>query len=449
MATLSLPLGSSRPGLGPPIAVQALPRAPREDGHYVFDGLGRTVASEGHGLHKYPAKFVPQIPRWALEHEPLPPGAVVLDPFAGSGTTVLEAALGGYRGIGLDTNPLSSLITLAKTAVLSTAFDPHAVVSALVAEARGKAPSLARALVPGETSLGMHRTWSNWFAARELAGLLALRHAIEDRYAARPDEEAFLLVCLSSIAKSCSLLDENQIKVRRILNKSIADPFEAFGRAVRAAAAVQTTTRARLRAAPRPMALTATAVDVPLADCSVDRVITSPPYINAVDYTMNHKYNLFLLGLLDPGHFKDHCRDYIGMTERAVRASDLVSRPEVDHPAADREVSAIWEQGTKTAYNRAFVTAQFFSGMAASFKEIARVLRPGGLAITVIGTENRVCDRIVPTAEVCEALAADAGLVRRLRFFHRVANVSSMRLNRHGTGGRVPTETICVFANDR
>jgi DNA modification methylase len=428
--------------------IREIPREPSFDGLYVFDGLGRSVVAASHGLHKYPAKFVPQIPRWALTHRALAPESVVLDPFAGSGTTVLEAALHGHLGIGVDINPLAEYITRAKTTLIPADFDALDVSLTLVADARQRVRALAAALVPNEASLGMHRTWSNWFAPSAIADLLALRDAIADRYAEQPDVRVFLMACLSSIAKSCSLLDENQIKVRRVPDKRVAEPFDAFSVVVQRAVEVQAPLRHRLSAAPAPKVIVGSATALPLHAESVDRIITSPPYINAVDYTMTHKYNLFLLGLIEPALFKRHCRSYIGMTERAVRAVDLEAMPIVGHGAADREVRALWLLGTPVARNRAFVVAQFFIGMAKAFDEMKRVLRPGGLVVSVIGNENFICARRVKTAAVCEQLAESAGLTVQLRFEHQIANVSSMRLSRNAAGGKVATEAIHVLRRD-
>ena len=68
-----------------------------------------------HLLHSYPARTIRQIPylfsqAGCLSH----PGDVVLDPFCGSGTTLLEASLASRNGVGLDANPLAVLIASVK-----------------------------------------------------------------------------------------------------------------------------------------------------------------------------------------------------------------------------------------------------------------------------------------------------------------------------------------------
>jgi len=70
-----------------------------------------------HNFHSYPAKFVPQIPRIVIE-KLSKPGDIVLDPFCGSGTTLVEAKLTGRHSIGLDINPISILSSKCKTTPL-------------------------------------------------------------------------------------------------------------------------------------------------------------------------------------------------------------------------------------------------------------------------------------------------------------------------------------------
>ena len=67
-------------------------------------------------IHPYPAKFIGDIPRALLGALPLPPKTLVFDPFAGSGTTLLEAQRRGLESVGVGLNPIACLIARVKTA---------------------------------------------------------------------------------------------------------------------------------------------------------------------------------------------------------------------------------------------------------------------------------------------------------------------------------------------
>ena len=73
-----------------------------------------------HNFHPYPAKFVPQIPRILIEAL-TDVGDTVLDPFCGSGTSLVEASILQRYSVGFDLNPIAGLISRVKTTVLSEA----------------------------------------------------------------------------------------------------------------------------------------------------------------------------------------------------------------------------------------------------------------------------------------------------------------------------------------
>jgi site-specific DNA-methyltransferase (cytosine-N4-specific) len=83
-----------------------------------FDFTNADAMYLTHSLHPYPAKFPPQLPKSILKKF-ANKGQTVLDPFCGSGTTLVEARLLGYNAIGVDVNGLSSLLSKVKATPLS------------------------------------------------------------------------------------------------------------------------------------------------------------------------------------------------------------------------------------------------------------------------------------------------------------------------------------------
>lgn len=72
-----------------------------------------------HAIHPYPAKFIPQIPRTLIDLFHHGDGSAVLDPFCGSGTTNVEAFEAGLPSVGIDLNPLATLVAKVKTTPLT------------------------------------------------------------------------------------------------------------------------------------------------------------------------------------------------------------------------------------------------------------------------------------------------------------------------------------------
>lgn len=79
-----------------------------------FDFYNEDTRYLTHSIHPYPAKFPPQLPKLILEKYSKR-NEIVLDPFCGSGTTLVEAKLLGINSIGVDVNGLSCLLSKVKT----------------------------------------------------------------------------------------------------------------------------------------------------------------------------------------------------------------------------------------------------------------------------------------------------------------------------------------------
>src|SRR4030042_2760510 len=75
-----------------------------------------------HGLCYYPARMVPQIAARLLDTYWKEPG-LILDPFAGRGTTILESLLRQHRVVGIDVNPVAIFLARAKCTLLENPLD--------------------------------------------------------------------------------------------------------------------------------------------------------------------------------------------------------------------------------------------------------------------------------------------------------------------------------------
>src|ERR671938_224445 len=72
-----------------------------------------------HGYHPYSAKYIPQIPNYLIKNFS-EKNDLILDNFAGSGTTLVESKILGRNALGVDVNPLACLISKAKTTNLQS-----------------------------------------------------------------------------------------------------------------------------------------------------------------------------------------------------------------------------------------------------------------------------------------------------------------------------------------
>ena len=107
-----------------------------------------------HSIHPYPARFIPHIPRHLIQlFQPVVNGPV-LDPFCGSGTTLVESQAKGITSFGIDVNPIAALISNVKTNPPHQEIRPLATRLVAVAEsstdsASPNIPRLAHWFSPG------------------------------------------------------------------------------------------------------------------------------------------------------------------------------------------------------------------------------------------------------------------------------------------------------------
>jgi SAM-dependent methyltransferase len=318
----------------------------------VFDAPTRAVVAEGvpyyvnafwtagqrraHPLHEisYRACFKPQLPAFFIDRL-TQPGDVVCDPFMGRGTTILQAALMGRRPIGSDANPLSLLLTHPR-------LQPPALSEI---EARLAAAPWGRGEVEREDLLAFYH-------AETLRQICALRRyllirAIDGRLDAvdgwirmvalnrlTGHSPGFFSVYTMPPNQAVSVKAQLKINARRAQSPPQRDIAELVFKKSRA-----------LLAEGAPIACDAQLVVADaarlehIADATVDLVVTSPPFLDVVDYRGDNWLRNW----------------FAGIDAESIRFSQL--RAPEDWRAMTRDV----------------------------FQELARVVKPGGHVAYEVG----------------------------------------------------------------
>jgi hypothetical protein len=403
------------------------PPAEIEPGQLFALSLSGTTTPFTHGLHRFAAKFIPQVPAWALDSFGTPSSRVV-DPFMGSGTTLVEGLVRGGTTIGVDIDPLARFIARAKVAPVD-----HDRMHRLAAElaARWRAP--AARLRPPMPDVDH---FEHWFSAPQWGWVQSLRDAIL-RLGCDDDERAFLLVVFSSTLRWVSNADDQSQKtyVSGTLRKqppSVPDVFWRFLR--RAIAGLADLNRKRHSEAVAVVPDDADATRLELAPDSVDLAVTSPPYLDSVDYPYNMMLEYFWLGPL------------LGVPDR--RSFNALRRRPIGakHPAVGGELPAALDGCVSLEVmppaRRAAATT-YFALMELHFAEMARCLKPGARYTFVIGNSQTLVN-MVPLHDALVRLAAGAGLSLERAFGYRIRR-HYMKFPRRGRGGIILIDWVLVF----
>jgi hypothetical protein len=273
-----------------------------------FDIPERERTKHVHRLHPYLGKFIPQLVEWFLTRY-FSPGDVVLDPFVGCGTTLIQANELGMPSIGIDVAEFNYRIARAKAQVYDLHRLRHEVLDA---ERRTRRWSEAKhrdtPASPTPPTARRSTYLRRWFAPRAIREILYYRHLIDSGRYVNTD---LLRILLSRAARSARLVPHDDLatpttpvpvgvpywctKHRRAclpIDNAITKIHaytEDTLRRVAAFAAVRTD-------APITV-LHADARTVDLGETRVNGIFTSPPYVGQVDYHDQHAYAYELFGL--------------------------------------------------------------------------------------------------------------------------------------------------------
>ena len=412
------------------VEVEAFPPLAEIDHGQLFGlSLSTTTTAFTHGLHRFAAKYVPQVPAWALDTF-AGRDSVVVDPFMGSGTTLVEGVLRGGTNIGVDIDPLARFIARAKVTPVD-----HERIRALAGElaARWRAPA-ARLEPPMPDIAG----FGHWFGPRQWGWVQSLREAIL-RLDCSDAERAFLLVVFSSTLRWVSNADDQSQKtyVSGTHRKNPPPVDGVFWRFLaRAVDGLADLNRKRHSESVVRIPDDADATRLGLAPHSVDLAVTSPPYLDSVDYPYNMMLEYFwlgpLLGVPDRKSFNALRRRPIGAKNPAVP---------IDLPAGLE--GSIPLEAMPPARRAAATT--YFALLAGHFEEMARVLRPGARYVFVVGNSQTLVD-MVPLHDALVRLAAEAGLSLERAFGYRIRR-HYMKFPRRGRGGIILIDWVLVFRN--
>jgi hypothetical protein len=358
----------------------------------IYEALGREP------VHPFPARMAPGIALGVMSGLE---ESLVLDPMMGSGTVLAMARANGHRGIGFDIDPLAVLISK----VWTTAFDPKEIrdeASSALQSSRSDFKNLTvadayPASADEETSRFL-RYWFDGYARRQLAALSMTIEKVGSDVARNALWCAFSRLIISKQSGASRAIDLSHSRPHRAFETAPEKPFNKFMSAVERVIA-NGIDKNSPDAGHEPSITMADARKLPLANNSVDLVLTSPPYLNAIDYLRCSKFSLVWMG-------------YRIADLRQVRTESVGTEAGDEALDDDKEVRSIidaLELRPKLEKRHERILGHYIHDMRSAVGEVSRVLSRTGKAVYVLG-ENTLRGTYIRTSAIVTKLAELAGL---------------------------------------
>lgn len=339
-------------------------------------------------VHPFPARMAPELALTRLPNA----RAHVLDQMMGSGTIPVLAGVEGHVATGFDLDPLALLI--AQTWGLPLAHDAYLEAAQAVSAEATATGSCDVPVADRETREFIDR----WFDVVAQGRLAALAAAIERQppvlYA--PLWCAFSRLIITKDRGASLARDVSHSRPHKVRDTTDFNPVASFvGSAKEVARRHATLGPDRPAAKDLDLGL-ADARALPLEDDSVDMVMTSPPYLVAIDYLRGHRMSLVWMGYTLPD-LRELRGTVIGSERSRLSATD-------DHEELLARV--LGTDASKRAYG---VLRRYVFDLASVMSETVRVVRSGGSATFVVA-DATLFSTPVAVSEIVDALARGVGL---------------------------------------
>lgn len=412
-----------------------------------------------HNWYRFVLSFPPHLVRDYLERFGVGPSDTVLDPFCGTGTTLVECKKLGIASVGIESNPMAHLASLVKV-------DWSVDASALLEYAGEVAVSTQEILDRDGSNewvgLPLLATNGNAQAQMRQLGLEQSKLLLKDSISPIPLHKTLVLLDEIDRHGESQLRRYGRLALAKALTHRVGNlkfgPEVGLGRIKDDAPVVEAWLdcmreighdigfmKERAKAPAQVHKADSREIDRALSPHSIDAVITSPPYPNEKDYTRTTRLESVILGLIrDRRELRSLKQDLIRSNTRGVYKSDTDDKEVAQHPAIMEIADAIErrriELGKTSGFERLYprVTQLYFGGMVRHLASLRTVLRPGAKLAYVVGDQASYLRVMIRTGQILADLAQSLG--------YRVIDIDLFRTRPSTVTGEQLREEVVLLA---
>ncbi len=346
------------------------------------------LASRVHRWFRLTPSFGPDLVNKILNDMNTPHGAVVLDPFAGAGTTLIEAKLEGHTAIGFEINPLLHFVCKAS---LEWSLDSDGLRDNLTRIGETFAQQRANASGRSLDQLGysappIHNVY-RWWRSDVLLDLLLLLDSIRSCISEPKRAQFFQMAVAGVLVPDLTNVTLGRLQLHFIDRSShdirVWDTFEAHvKRMISDLEDVRQLSEIGQAEVHNVDSLNLPVMSLP----HVDRVVTSPPYPNRYSYVWNTRPHLYLLGFFRSA--KDSSQldlNTVGGTWGTATSVLSKGRVEPALKVIEREVLPLTEEIRKQDNLMANYVIKYFNGLARQIASQDPLLKNGAQLAYVVG----------------------------------------------------------------
>lgn len=347
-----------------------------------------------HGLHEYKGKYNPQIVRSILNILKVKKGAKLIDPFCGSGTTLIESEYCDIIGTGTDINKLAVFIANTKLEGLTINLDTVKRNAEFIID------KFLKTITNFNFVINDARTkyLSDWFLEKYLRELECLNEIINE---IEDNSKNIFLVLISNILREYSLQEPADLRIRRRYKSEYPDIeiIDRFSIEVNKFISNQICVRKVKNF--KNIKSKAFTIDIRELEGNrnFDVAITSPPYATALPYIDTQRLSLVWLGLCEPKEIATLQSQLIGSRELTVGVKrEIEERLLANLDKLPREVVDLCVHLNESLIDtdgfrrRAVPTLlyRYFADMGKMFRSVLEVMKDGSAFALVVGHNHTV-----------------------------------------------------------